>query len=143
MLYAESNGLPKDELFVYEDALRQGRTVLIVVAEDAIQADATRVILAQAGAESLDAARDTWWVGLRDAEAEIYTAPGRDFTKDEDVYRRGFEAALQADIAGKSSTDVVRYLQAYYPDMYSSAAFQRGYARGQAYYEELLAKRRT
>jgi len=140
---ALSDSLPKDEIFVYEDALRQGRTVLIVATEDASQAEAARVALTQAGAESLDAARDAWWVGLRDAEAETYTAQDWDFAKDEDVYRRGFEAALRADIAGKSYTDVVGYLQVHYPEVYSSAAFQRGYARGQAYYEEWLAKRQT
>jgi len=138
-----ADGLPKDELFVYEDALRQGRTVLIVAPEDAKQAEAARVELAQAGAESLDAARDNWWVGLRDAEAETYIAQGWDFTTDEAAYRHGFEAALRADIAGQSYTDVVGYLRAHYPDMYSSEAFQRGYARGQAYYEERLAQRQT
>ncbi len=54
-----SDGLPKDELFVYEDALRQGRTVLIALTEDATQAEAARAALLQAGAESLDTARDT------------------------------------------------------------------------------------
>ncbi len=54
---ARSDGLPKDELVVYEDTLRQGRTVLIALTEDATQAEAAR---GQAGAESLDAARDTW-----------------------------------------------------------------------------------
>lgn len=140
---ALSHGLPKDELFLYEDALRQGRTVLIVTTEDASQAEAARVALAQAGAESVEAARDTWWVGLRAAEAVTYTAQGWDFTPDEGVYRRGFEAALRADTAGKSSTDTESYVRAHYPTMYSSAAFQRGYARGQAYYEERLAKRRA
>jgi hypothetical protein len=140
---ALADGLPKDELFVYEDALRQGRTVLIVATEDASQAEAARVELAQAGAESLDAARETWWVGLCDAEAETYTAQGGDFTMDGALYRRGFEAALRADIAGKSYTDVVGYLRGHYPDVYSSAAFQNGYARGQTYYEEWLAKRQT
>jgi len=138
-----ANGLPKDELYVYEDALRQGRTVLIVSTEDATQAEAARVELTQSGAESLDAARDTWWVGLRDAEVETYTAQGWDFSKDEAVYRRGFEAALRADVAGQSYTDVVRYLRVHYPDVYNSKAFQNGYARGQAYYEGWLAKRRT
>ena len=46
---AMSDGLPKDELFVYEDALRQGRTVLIVLTEDTPQAEAAREVLAQAG----------------------------------------------------------------------------------------------
>jgi len=136
-----SKGLPKDELFVYKDALRKGRTVLLITTEDASQAEAARAVLAQASAESVDAAREAWWVGLRDAEEASYTAQGGDFTKDEVVYRCGFQAALHADIAGKSYTDAVRYLRAHYPDVYSSAAFQNGYARGQAYYEEWLAQR--
>jgi hypothetical protein len=140
---ALSDGLPKDEIYVYEDALKQGRTVLIVLIEDATQAEAARVALAQAGAESLDAARDAWWVGLRDAEAETYTAQNWDFTKDEAVYRRGFEAALRADVAGKPYTDVMGYLQTYYADVYNHEAFQRGYDRGRAYYTELTAKRPT
>lgn len=140
---AMSDGLPKDELYVYEDALRQGRTVLIVLTEDTTQAEAARVALAQAGAESLDAARDAWWVGLRDAEAATHTAQNWDFTKDEAVYRRGFEAALRADLAGKSYTDVVGYLQAHYADVYNHEAFHRGYERGRAYYVEFTAKRQT
>jgi hypothetical protein len=31
---ATSEGLPEDELFIYEDALRKGRTVVVVMAED-------------------------------------------------------------------------------------------------------------
>src|SRR5215475_192454 len=30
-----ANGLPKDELYIYKDALRRGRTVLVALAEDA------------------------------------------------------------------------------------------------------------
>ena len=32
--HAMADGLPKDELFLYADALRQGRTVLMVLTED-------------------------------------------------------------------------------------------------------------
>jgi len=140
---AMSDGLPKDELFVYEDALRQGRTVLIVLTEDATQAEAARAALAQAGAESLDTARDTWWIGLRDAEAAAYTAEGSDFTQDAAVYRRGFEAALRAPVpvSGKPYSEVVAYLQTHYPGVYDHAAFRRGYERGQAYHERLTYER--
>jgi len=140
---AMSDGLPKDELFIYEDALRQGRTVLIALTEDAAQAEAAREALTQAGAESLDAARDAWWVGLRDAEAEAYTASGWDFTQDEPVYRRGFEAALRPAVSGKSYSDAVGYLQAHYPDVYDHATFRRGFERGQAYYEKFTYERLT
>lgn len=71
-----SEGVPQDELYVYEDALRRGRSVVIAFAEDDAQKDAAREVLSQAGAESIDAARDEWWVGLRDAEQEEYVKAG-------------------------------------------------------------------
>jgi hypothetical protein len=130
---ALSQGLPKDELFVYEDALRQGRTVLIVLVDDTTQAEATRTALVEAGAESLDAARENWWLGVRDAEEEAYTAQGENFTLAEADYRRGFEAALSRDIAGKPYEDVQDYLRSRYGDVSAQHAFRRGYARGQRY----------
>jgi len=84
-----------------------------------------------------------WWVGLRDAEAAAYTAHGWDFVQDEAVYRRGFEAALRAPVAGKSFDDAAEYLQAHYPDVYNAEAFRRGYERGQTYYETLTYERLT
>jgi hypothetical protein len=135
-------GLPKDELFIYEDALRQGRAVLIVMARDASQADEVRETLAMAGAESLDAAREYWWLGMRDAEAEEYTTQGFDFRADEPVYRQGFEAALQTAVAGKSYEEALDFLRRHYADTYRDEAFRRGYARGLAYYEGLREARR-
>jgi hypothetical protein len=136
-------GLPKDELFVYEDALRQGRSVLIVLTGDTNQADEVREALAWAGAESLDAAREHWWLGMRDAEAEAYTAEGLDFTTDEPLYRRGFEASLQPAAAGKSYAEALDFLQTYYPEAYREEAFRRGYARGRTYHEGLREKHQT
>lgn len=139
---ALSDGLPKDELFVYADALRQGRTVLIVLTDDPEQPEKVREVLAHAGAESLDAAREHWWLGLRDAEAETYTAEGGDFKKDEALYRRGFEAALHAETSGKSYEEVAVYLQTFYADACGEEAFRRGYARGHTYYQGLQEKYR-
>ena len=51
-------GLPEDEIFVYEDALRQGRSVVIVLAGDTQQASLLRELLKAQGAESIDAARE-------------------------------------------------------------------------------------
>src|SRR5438093_6575892 len=75
---ALTEGLPKDEIFVYEDALKQGRTVLFVFADDDKQAAAAREIFASNGAESVDEAREQWWVGMRDAEKEHYVQAGGD-----------------------------------------------------------------
>src|SRR3984957_13712224 len=63
-----TEGLPEDEIFVYEDALRQGRSVVIVVADDKDSASLLRDLLKMQGAESVDAAREQWWIGLRSAE---------------------------------------------------------------------------
>jgi len=122
------------------NALRKGRTVVIALVENDRQADAAREALTQAGAESIDAARESWWIGLRDVEKEEYKVHGGDFETDQLSYRRGFEAALRLETRGKSYGDVIQYLMAYYPDVWGKASFHRGYERGQAYYQELQEK---
>src|SRR5262249_48525138 len=107
-------GLPQDELFVYEEALRQGRIVVIVLAEDETRAEMARDVLARAGAESLDAAREQWWVGLRDAEEAAYDAPDGEFARIESTYRTGFEAALRPQLRGRSYEEAGDYLCEYY-----------------------------
>ena len=136
-------GLPKDELFIYEDALRQGRAVLIVMAKDTDQADQVREALTSAGAESIDAAREHWWLGMRDAEAEAYRAEGLDFSNDETLYRKGFEAALRAPTAGKSYAEALDFLQTHYAEEYREEPFRRGYARGRAHHEGLRDRYRS
>ena len=136
---ALTEGLPKDEVFVYEDALRQGRTVMVTLADDGDQAEVARQILQQNGAESIDAARDQWWVGMRDAEQEHYTRDGGNFALDEKEYRSGFEAALHLHTRGSSYEQVESYLKSIYPDIYRTDAFRRGYARGESYCRNLAA----
>jgi hypothetical protein len=80
---------------------------------------------------------------MRDAEAEAYTAEGLDFTTDEPLYRRGFEASLQPAAAGKSYAEALDFLQTYYPEAYREEAFRRGYARGRTYHEGLREKHQT
>lgn len=85
---ALSGGLPVDEVYFYEDAVRQGRTVLVALVEDQEKEPLVRETLALCGAESIDKARERWWMGLRDAEAEHY---GDDhFEEHEALYRYGF-----------------------------------------------------
>jgi hypothetical protein len=133
-------GLPHDELYVYEDALRRGRTVIIAVADDDAEGEAARSVLAQAGAESLDAARESWWVGLRDAEAEEYAGQGSDFETDEPLYRRGFEAALHPKARTRSYDEAADFLRERYRDAYAGDAFRRGYERGKTYQQSLADK---
>jgi hypothetical protein len=131
--HASIEGLPKDELFVYEDALRQGRTVVIVLAEDDEQRNAVQSVMTASGAETIDAARKAWWIGLRDGEAQRYEADGGDFGTDEEAFRRGFETALHADARGKSFDEVLDYLQRHAPELVEKPAFRKGFERGRAY----------
>ena len=120
-----TDGIPRDEAFVYVDALRRGRSVVVVMADDEAGADAARASLAAAGAESLDAAREEWWIGLQSAERERYLAAGgHDFDANEADYRRGFEAAVRVG-APLSAGGV------------ESDAFRRGFDRGLEYRESL------
>ena len=82
-----------------------------------------------AGAETVDAAREDWWVGLRDAEAEHYSTTGGRFETDEVNYRRGFETALaERGEAGASNSE--------------DEAYRTGYARGQEYQKTLRERYR-
>jgi hypothetical protein len=129
-------GLPEDELFVYEDALRKRRTVVVVMADES-QADAVRGAFELAGAETIDRAREMWWLGLRDVEKEKYTAEGANFEHDEADFRAGFEAALQLRNRGRSYEECYRELAERDTRVYESEVFRRGYERGLQYLEAL------
>ena len=126
---ALSRGLPTDELYVYRDALRKGRSIVVAMAEDETQATRVRETLESLGAESVDAAREDWWVGLRDAEEAEYTRQGGDFRRDEELYRRGFDAAFRE----ASLEDRAVSLGERYGATAETPAFRAGYARGRAY----------
>jgi hypothetical protein len=130
-----TDGLPKDDLFVYEDALRRGRTILIALVDSEAEAEAARAALADAGAESVDAARERWWISVREHEAADYAATGRDFSSDERTYRCGFEMALDPKSRGKSYDEAVEHLRRCYPDVYADDVFRHGYERGRRYAE--------
>ena len=70
-----TRGLPKDEIYLYEDALRQGRTVILVTSEDDDLLTQSRQTMERHGAESLDAAREKQWIGLPATDAADYVAP--------------------------------------------------------------------
>lgn len=136
-------GLPEDEIFVYEDALRNGRSVVIALAENADSAKRVREIMNREGAESVDSAREQWWVGLRSAEESHYSASGKKFADDEKFYRLGFEAALHAktrcrefdQVSGEMNA-ALEDVQRENPGVDVEEAFTRGYQRGRDYYQQ-------
>jgi hypothetical protein len=115
---------PARDVFFCEEALRRGRTIVLALAETGEQADSIRTKLASAGAESLDTTRESWWRELRRAEEAVYEG---DFSRDEEAYRRGFEAALEPANRGKHLAENVRVANAY----------RRGYERGHEYFRRL------
>ncbi len=138
-----TEGLPEDEIFVYEDAMRQGRSVVVVLAEDKQQASLLRELLKMQGAESIDAAREQWWIGLRSAEESHYSQSGKNFAEDEEYFRRGFEAALHArtrcmefDQVSAAMDAALEDVQREHPGKEVEAAFTRGYQRGREYYQQ-------
>lgn len=130
-----TEGVPSDEVFFYEDALRQGRSVVLVLAGDDPEEQRALKLLGEAGAESLDAARKDWWLGIRAAEEEHYRALGHNFESDEDVYRAGFESALRRECRAKSMDEEADCLKWWYPKAWDTEPFRQGYARGRNYFE--------
>lgn len=128
---ALSSGLPKDEAFFYEDALRCGHSVVIANAESGSSAEAARSVMERHNAESVDAARERWWIGIREGEAERYCAEAPEETaRRERIFRAGFEAALRPDMRNKPWNKATRRLREQYPDIWEDEIFHRGYERG-------------
>jgi hypothetical protein len=132
-----TRGLPRDELFLYEDALRREHSVVVALAEDDATAGSARAALGAAGAESIDAARERWWLGLRSAEQERYEHGPHAFARDEALFRRGFEAALDGAARGRGWDESVARLRARHGGDADAPAFRHGWERGQRYHEEL------
>ncbi len=130
-----AEGLSHDELFIYEDALRNGRSAVVAFVDDDETRERVYNVLAQAGAESIDAARESWWLGLRDVEAEHYVGQGGDFGTDEVSYRRGFEAGLHPKRRGIPYPEATRELSDSFPDLAGGDAFRHGYTRAQSFHQ--------
>ena len=135
-------GLPREDVYLYEDALRRGHTVLIAYAEEGSQASKAREIFDRNGAEDEETLRERWWQPIRDRERESYASSGRNFDTDEPSYRRGFHAAQHPDRRGRLYTEVEPHLRESYTVDELDTAFQHGYERGRAFYVSSIGIRR-
>jgi hypothetical protein len=133
-----SNGLPKDEMFFYEDGLRRGRTVVVAFAENGDELDLCRRLLGAARAESLDAARERWWIGLGDVREVTSGLSDGDGALVEALFRRGMEAALRPENRGRSFQAARGSLRG--EEGSTTHAYRYGYERGQAYYRDLVGR---
>jgi hypothetical protein len=110
---------------------------VFVLADDEAQANLVRDVMTETGAESIDAARQRWWIGLRGAEKEHYAATGvGEFEEEEKAYRSGFEAALNPSFRTRSYEQARSDLAWLFPDTYQEIAFRIGFARGQQYRQQ-------
>lgn len=130
-------GVPHEDIYLYEDALRHGHSILLVYTNTDDQTDRAEDILSSAGAMDLDELRENWWNELKDGERSHYHRDGRDFDRDEENYRRGFEAALHPQRRGKAYAEVENDLRTSHDDDQLDSAFQSGYERGQAHHSKI------
>ena len=135
-------GLPHEDVYLYEDALRRGHSVLIAYTEEGSQASKAREIFDRNGAEDEETLRERWWEPIRDRERESYASTGRSFDADEVSYRRGFHAAQHPDRRGKLYADIEPHLRESYSDDELDMPFQHGYERGRAFYVSSMGIRR-
>ena len=126
-------GIPHEDLYIYEDSLRHGKSVLIAYVDDEDRADEARDIVENAGAEDIEELREQWWEEVREDERSYYQVEGRDFDQDEPNYRRGYQAALHPRRRGKAYSDVEDELRTAYAGTALDRPFQAGYERGLSY----------
>ena len=123
-------GIPHEDVYLYEDSLRHGHSVVIAYAEEGDQADRAAEVMNSAGAEDLDTLRENWWEELKEGERAHYKG---DFDTDQTSYRQGYQAALHPRRRGKAYSDVEDELRTAYAGTALDRPFQDGYERGLAH----------
>lgn len=136
-------GVPHEDIYLFEDSLRHGRSIVIAYAETEDQADKAEDIFSRSTAFDLDDLRERWWNERREDERSYYHHDGQDFDADEESYRRGFEAALHTQRRGKSYAEVKEELQGIYEGAELDTAFREGYERGLAHQNKISEARNT
>lgn len=136
-------GLPHEDLYIYEEALRRGYSVVVAFADNGDFAAKAGGIMKRNGSIDVDAFRENWWQALRNEEQTYYQQNGRDFEHDELSYRRGFQAALHPRRRGKSYPQAEPELRSSYDDSQLNSAFRHGYERGVRYQLTIVEIRNT
>ena len=96
--------LPPEDLFIYEEALRQGASLLIIQPSGELRAEMAHDILHKYRATATEDAWKQWWQPLFENEAAVYgTASSIPFAQIEEEYRRGFQSRFRWTAAGETS----------------------------------------
>ena len=126
-------GLPHENLYIYEEALRRGHSVVVAFIDDGDTADRVREIVQRHGSLDVEQIHESWWERQREEERAHYETQGGDFARDEERYRKGFQAALHPKRRGKSYAEVEPELRESQGDAELDTAFRQGYERGLRY----------
>jgi hypothetical protein len=126
-------GLPHEDLFIYEESLRRGNSVVLAFVDDDDKADRAREIIRRHGSLDVAQLHESWWDARRDEERAHYETQGGDFIRDEELYREGFQAALHPKRRGKSYAEAEPGLKEVYDESELDSAFRQGYERGLRY----------
>jgi hypothetical protein len=135
-------GLPHEDVYLYEDALAHGDSVVVAYVQEG-QLEQANDIFSKFGREELDGLRERWWSEVRTGEQNHHNDNGRSFESDETNYRRGFEAAQHPHRRGKSYAEVEKDLRSTYDEGELDTAFRRGYERGISYRANRAEKRKV
>ena len=136
-----THGVPNEDLYFFEETVREGGAVIMVQTDDATQQTQARNLIERAGGRALGGVRREWWLGVRDREQQFLRSHGRSLDPIEDEYRSGFEAALHPTPRGRDFDQVTTYVETCYPEPCKTEAFRIGYERGQNYFRERVRAR--
>lgn len=136
-----THGVPNEDLYFFEEAVREGGAVVVLQSDDPTQQTQARNLLERAGGRPVHGTRRDWWLGLRDRERQYLRTRGQDLDAVENEYRSGFEAALHPTTRGRDYEQVVAYVETCYPGPCRSEAFRIGYDRGRDYFRERMRAR--
>jgi hypothetical protein len=98
----------------------------------------TREIMRRHRSLDVDKLAENWWQDRRNDERTSYQVEGGNFDRDEESYRRGFQAALHSKRRGKPFDEVQQELRNSYDDGQLDTAFRQGYERGRRYQKDVV-----
>jgi hypothetical protein len=136
-----THGVPNEDLYFFEETIRDGGAVIIIETRDSTQETQARNLIERAGGRAAHAVRRDWWQNRRQHEGDYLRSRGHDLEPVESDYRAGFEAALHPTTRGRDYHQVVRYVETCYPGPCRTAAFRVGYDRGQEYFRDRVQAR--
>jgi hypothetical protein len=136
-----THGVPNEDLFFFEEAIRSGGAVIIIETRDATQETQGRNLIERAGGRASHVVRRDWWQNRRQPEGDYLRSRGYELEPVESDYRSGFEAALHPTTRGRDYDQVVAYVETCYPGPCRTAAFRVGFDRGQQYFRDRMQAR--